>query len=560
MKKIILLALILTCTTTFAQEKVKETVSNSYDRNSISVVVVDRGDSADQIVYDAVRNIKYGDKFDKNYIATDRVRILKSRAEANLVTDINRTITSKSLGHQVVKYWYDSDNNGLMDGELIQSRGRFNVNDEDVMSAKSSKIGENALMDTGYALINSSYIMAIDCYNFTDGKDMFGDPNKSVSMRVCLYKVDFPEELQNSFYESCWIDEETSKSEIPAKKSAFSKMTFRVVPVTSTTATGSATVKDGGVSAAIANAYGSAIKNLEGLVSSWEVITAVKEVRPIRAKIGTKEGLKNTDRYAAYEYKERKSHGETIRYSKKMGYLRATKVASNTANATGESPSSEFYQISRIKNIQAGQLLKQSNDLGMGVMAGYSIGGMSQYNLDMDYLARMNTKGVSHYGLLDFGYDIMTGSDFNDPIIRQVCGDMFDAGISFINVGLGYGLGVRLTRFVELMPLIMVGGDYLLMNGEMVDLDESDEESDEESEEEILDKIAFFGKAGLKVNITVAYPLQIVAGASYSLIVSEGDFYKAANDLFEVCEGYNLGNVKKRTGGLGFTLGIKYTF
>ncbi len=536
-----------------AQEKVEKNVSEDYNRNSISIVVVDRGDNFDNAVYNAVKkSIKYGDKFDKNNISTDRVLVQQSREIKPIVANIDKAICNKTIGHEIIKYWFDSDNDGMMDGKLVEHRGRFNANDEAVLSANNAKIGESALKDAGYELINNSYVAAIDCCN------ILGDVKSGyVTMTISVYKVDFPTDTQNQFYESCWIDASTPKSEIAARKEAFSKISISLTPITSATATASA-ASDGSEGTSVNKAFAATIQKLENQIADWKVVTAIKSTHPIKAKIGTKEGLRNTQRYAAYETVVRNVGGEKRILSRKMGYVRATKVVDNNAYATGKSPMSEFYQISRVANVKPGQLLQQSNDLGLGIMAGYSIGGLSRYEVNLDYLAKMNTSGVSHYGLLDIGYDLMPGKDFDDDVIKLACGDLFDNGVSFINASVGYGLGLRLTRFVELVPSISAGVDYMMLNSEMIDLDTDESSSSSDSED--TKEWAYFGKLGVKANFTVAYPLQLVVGASYSLIVSEESTYSAYNDIFEACEDAECGNVKRRTGGLALTLGIKLTF
>ena len=52
-----------------AQTKVKEVVTDSYNRNSLSVVVVQRGDNYDGTVLTTVRGEGIAEKFDANDVS-----------------------------------------------------------------------------------------------------------------------------------------------------------------------------------------------------------------------------------------------------------------------------------------------------------------------------------------------------------------------------------------------------------------------------------------------------------------------------------------------------------
>lgn len=120
-----------------------------------------------------------------------------------------------------------------------------------------------------------------------------------------------------------------------------------------------------------------------------------------------------------------------------------------------------------------------------------------------------------------------------------------DGGISYINFGIGYGFGIRPIRHVELMPFIMGGGDYMMNHNDLPD--------DEETEDSFSKKIAWYGNAGLRVNFNVKYPLQLFIQADYTLLIEEGSYYKAFNDLLKVGD---LGHKNS----FGIMAGVKWTF
>ena len=107
------------------------------------------------------------------------------------------------------------------------------------------------------------------------------------------------------------------------------------------------------------NAFADAMFKLEKMIPGWQVGVAVISVKPIKAKVGRKEGLSNGSRFRAYSYEEDRD-GNLL--SRKRGYLRAAEVSDNRQFATGRTEPSTFYQISGVRNIEEGWILKEKKD------------------------------------------------------------------------------------------------------------------------------------------------------------------------------------------------------
>ncbi|MFR9513617.1 MAG: hypothetical protein SNH94_01775 [Rikenellaceae bacterium] len=567
MKKIVLSGVALCFALTLSAQNQAETsdvVTSNYDRNSISIIVVDRGDKLDDLVSKAVFGINTGEKFDKNTIDTRHFSVDSVRTSKVAPQAINNCINASKIGNEIVKFWFTADNSGMMTGSIVEQRGRYNADDQDVKNANAAQLGEAALMDAGYDLINNSYVIVMDCCNFEEGitekkqlkegslteMETIKVPNISATSTLMVYKINFPEDQTNEFYDKCWIDSDTPKGEIAARKAAFNAMPISIVPVSSATSTNKVEYekkddkgqKDAALCKAIEGSYFGCIYTLEKNIEAWKVKVPVFKVKPISAKIGTKEGLKNTNRYMAYETVRKKVGDEDVDVSVKRGYVRATKVANNSANADGESPLSEFYQISHVANIKPNQVLKQANDLGMGVAVAYNTSPMASLNVTIDYLMSMKTSGASTYAIVDLGYDTLTAATMAENGCEGT-GALSD-GFTYMDAGIGVGYGIRASRSFEVVPMAIVGGDYMQATSLV---------GEEEDDDAMMDKIAWYGKVGVKLNVNVAYPLQIVAGVDYSMIVSEGDVYKYYNDQLK---SYNVG----REGGLGISVGLRYIF
>ena len=549
MKKLFTSLALCGCLVVSAQEKVRENVQDDYKRNSLSIIVVDRGDNYDDTVFEAVRSINLGDKFDLNLIPTNRITISGNRANTVGGIEVGKAVNASDLGKEILSYWFDRQADGTMNAKRLEQRGNYNADDQDVLNARAAKVGPESLGDVGYALINGSYVMILDYSGITSSKNDKQEVSWSVTTNAYVYQIDYSQDIEAQVIEA-WIYEDDTPEVIAQKNEAYDKILVGMSPKATVSYTTSAKEADGGVRAAIVEGYGETLLRLENQIPAWNVTTAIAKRNPLRAKIGTKEGVKNRMRFRAYLVKGDKNGNP---YTVPKGYIRATTVADNRGMATGQSTKfTEFYQISGGK-IDEGMTIKQKNDLGMGVSLGYKIGGLAPYNLTVDYLASINTKGFSHYGLLNIGYDMFSGSKIGDKVGQYLPAGsltgLTDGGISYINFGIGYGFGIRPIRHVELMPFIMGGGDYMMNHNDFLD-----ENAGEETEDSFMDKVAWYGNAGLRVNFNVKYPLQLFIQADYTLLfVKEGSYYEAFNELLKVGD---LGHKNS----FGIMAGVKWTF
>lgn len=539
-----------------AQTKVKSPVLDDYDRNSLSMIIVDRDDDLDSPLFDGVLACEYdmesSDKFDMNDIETLSIDFSGPRSATVSAADILAVLNEQNVGREVVGFWFHRQKDGSMDSSVVEERGNYNADDQAYINAQFGKLGVAALGDEGYKLLGRSYIIVLD-YTGVGSEVKDGKTTWTATTNATVFQVIYTPEIQAQVNDA-WIYEEDDAATREQKIAVWNGIHPELKWRASASYTASAEEGLGGLTAAVTTGYEGAVEKLEKLINEWNVTTAITDRRPLRAKIGKKEGLKNGKRFQAYKYKEdRDGNLKSI----PKGYLRATKIADNRDFAQGDTPKSEFYQISGGR-IEEGYTIKQKNDLAMGVTLGYKVGdGLAPYNLGLDFLAHINTNGTAHYGLLNIGVDVITGSDIHE---KYPGGDSATegSGVTYLNVGLGYGFGIRVIRHIELMPFIMAGGDYMMLNNEVME-SSSNEDEDEDS---FMKKVAWFGNAGLRINFNVKYPFQIFVQADYSMLISEGDTYKFYNDQWNADTTYGYGNDKKlgHDNGVGFMAGIKWTF
>lgn len=545
------IALLSALLTANAQEKVKEVVSDDYDRSGLTVIVVSRGDMYDENSLDFVNTLVIDNKFDANPIGTRSLFLKKDRTQPLTAAEADSLIRNSGVSKEILGYIYNRKEDGSMDDALIRYRGHYNADDQDVINAAAAKVGEQHLA-WGEGLVNSSYILLLDFFNIRRPVDeKTGEVSDSyiLDANAFVYKIDCGSDKLNEFYVTSWASATDTPERKAAAREAFDSLRLDVVPVASAKASSTSTSslaegpdayidvlagllsksldqeedKEGQVKEktsapvpeentvvkAQKNAFADAMFKLEKMIPGWQVGVAVISVKPIKAKVGRKEGLSNGSRFRAYSYEEDRD-GNLL--SRKRGYLRAAEVSDNRQFATGRTEPSTFYQISGVRNIEEGWILKEKKDIKLGVSANMRIGGLSalSVNATLDYLIHFSKLG-SAYAIVSAGLD---------PLVYAQSQVFKDAGenpvaISNFNLAVGAGYGFRAGRFVEVMPYVVVGTDYLKLDGDMIFEDLSDEENNKNA--------AFFLEPGLRVSFQVIYPFSICLKGGYDLLLNDID-------------------------------------
>ena len=290
-----------------AQAKVKEVVTSDYNRNSLSFIAVQRGDSYDADVVAAMKAFSPGEKFDINKIATETIAASRRRASTSQnstndsvipAEEITSAVRGKSLDKEILSYIFGRDSQGYMNDKLIRYRGNYDAKDQDVINARVSRVGIEALGDAGHGLVSHSYVVVVDPYRLEKKVSDKGKVTWYASTKGYAYKLSLTPEQLNDFYGRCWIYEDDDDATKAAKRKAFNAFPTQMEQVAVVSASGSAS----DTQKAIYNSLSDVVTKLENQLSDWEVAVTIASRKPLRAKIGTKEGLSNGDRYRAYSY------------------------------------------------------------------------------------------------------------------------------------------------------------------------------------------------------------------------------------------------------------------
>ena len=498
-----------------AQAKIKDVVTSDYNRNSLSLVSVTRGDSYDSNTKAAVLHFSPGAKFDENEIHTKSIRIRKDRKESAYRSEISEAVDATPFAREILASIFNRDSNGMMNDKTVRFRGNYDAKDQDVINSRAARVGEDALGDMGYSLVKGSYIVLLDFYDISSKTDKEGKVTWSTSANGYAYRIGLTDETLNDFFEECWIYDDDDQATRDAKLKAFQNLSIPMEYVASASSSSSAKNLESAASSCISGI----ITGLENAIPQWEVAVGIIATKPLRAKIGTKEGLTNGARYRSYSYSE--DDNGNLR-SVPRGYLRATTISSNTGMAIGETEPSEFYQISGLANIEEGWTIKQSNDIGIGVAPGLRVGapGTLLLSVDVDWLMDVKTNGIMQYALVDVGLDV--GNLNYTPFYFMI----------------GYGYAFHLTRMFELMPYAKAGMDHIGVS------------SSDSSESRFMRESSFMLEPGIRFSANVAYPLQVYAKAFYDLVFLQGDLYSYYNKYLS----------REHKSGIGLQAGVKWTF
>lgn len=484
-RKLLFAALLFGGVVSYAQEVSKVPAQETFDYNRCAISVISMGGGAFTQGIDSCEFMS--GKFDINKIPCTQIavvgneivgkkkQVLKEKAE-----EIRKELLAQNVGKQILNYWLQYDGN-VFNSSLLAKRTRYSKTDADVLNANVDKV--NTLNAADKKLIGNSYVVVL---SDNDGKSVDSYVFKAVLNDTVLTEV------WNN-----WLDKDASA----ANKSFYDNLKVDLEFVYAVNNTYESKGKKGSEKEIDPVAtLNSALDALERKIDKWQVTSTIFEVNPVAAKIGRKEGLRNSDRYRVFKVVEDESGN--LEY-KKVGFVRATKVFDNRTDAMGETDCSKFYKISG-KTMKEGMFLKEKKDLKMSVSVSGVLGGYNYAQVDIDYLLKtQNTLGLMYFTGISIGYHM--GDNIDDT----------DSEVAYIPFSLNGAVAIHPIRILEIMPNFGVGVDYC----ELLD-DTSSNNNNSDSK-----RIAYFAHGGVKVGWQVFYPVQLFVRADYSCKLSEGELY-----------------------------------
>ncbi|HMM11897.1 MAG TPA: hypothetical protein PKE03_07380 [Bacteroidales bacterium] len=385
-----------------------------YNRNALTVLMLDAGDVNAKPLMKLVDSIKIPDKFFDHQLSTkvlplpDGRRSLMMRDTAKKIfttASLERLLTTNRVPNEMVAKWFSRKPDGTFGVELLSERGLYNANDDAALVAAASKRGTAALMDLGMGLVDRSYLLVLDFPRLITMEQLYERDSTPAEQRIMngyvgtmnayVFKLDFGEQEAAAFFENLWVNSDSPDK--AARVKAFDSYDFKIKPVSVFTEELSATQLNPGqkfapkqqrtsaqlLQSMFDGGFNNVILRLEGAQDEFRVKAMIHDTKPIAIKIGRKEGLKFDQRYFVFE--NRQDHHGNV-YKSRRGVIRAMSVADNRNMATGETTPSYFYQIAGGKIDAEGMFAEQKNSSGFNLLLGYASGGLGGGYARMDIM------------------------------------------------------------------------------------------------------------------------------------------------------------------------------
>lgn len=519
-------------------------VTGRYDRTGYSFIVVETDTRYSNHLREWASRYRPIDKFDYNNIET---KFIPKSAFAKGGTIAN-IFTKEKVGQQIVSQLFNRKPNGEMDDKIVRERGLYNATATDEMDANAASLGQQAILqDKGYLLLDKTYIMALSFYDYnTVGSSV------QAKGACILYKLNLDNfTLNEEIFSKCWIYPEDDAATREKKNEYFKnlKFDFEIVTRVNVDIRSESTVDNKDYLNKLHNRiYQDLMYKLEMSHIDFTVQTPVLTRRPITARIGAKESVKNADRYDCYKLLMDKNNNVK---AKRTGILRATTIANNTED---NKAASEFIQVAGY-HVEEGYVLKQRNDHKMMLSPFYRSGALDGYGVNFDIMTHMKTNGSTGFGGIYASYssyDIAalnaenSNYDYPDPY--------YDGAWSAINVGIRIGYSRRFLRYFEAGLYGQIGLDMLAACYDDTDFDAPDDGDGAGA--------VYSQTIGASVKINIKYPLHLTIGVDYSNLSDSGS---SATDTESPVYHYNsMNSVLKDVGinreGVGYTIGLSYSF
>lgn len=310
-----------------------------YRRSSLYTMMINDTDRQHfGVIRDAFGNFELSEKFNDHNIGP--YLIDAEGGEKDQAEVITAYLNENGVARDLVAKWFNRNEKGEFDMNLVAERGSYNASDLDVMVANDSKRGNALLADAGEELIGNTFIIVND-YKYVNKEEvakkasgilnivsdvasiagydevaLIADATNLgasvmgkgyvVKTTSYLYRLVWNEEVAGEFYSKLWID---SRNYDPAKKEAFdTSELFKLKLVGSESAwadlQSTAFTKKSDedlIRIATVKATNKGISKLQRKFEEFRTKSPLLSGDPIAAKIGLKEGLEKGDKFEVLE-------------------------------------------------------------------------------------------------------------------------------------------------------------------------------------------------------------------------------------------------------------------
>ncbi|MDA3865728.1 MAG: hypothetical protein PF489_03140 [Salinivirgaceae bacterium] len=566
-KGIILGALIIAMITGMGQDR--KPVEEEYSRSAVTLMLLDyNGGKYRQQLRREFEKHGVPEKFDANSIGKKIIatNLAEGAGNADKIRTLISQLNQKRIGNAIIAKWFNRQEDGTMNMDIIHERGLYNAVDTDVRKAEASKRGRAMLMDMGLDLLSKTYIVVVDFDRIRSADDLkINDQHGWQSgLNVFLFRVKYNSDVQAELFNEMWIYNDDDSETKETKKAKFESFTFEVeyvatesnpIPLrrmqyNSDTQIGQFLPQKSNEELFVEfvdKGHQRAFFLLEQKYEDFRVKIPLYERRPLKAKVGKKEGLRVDHRYFVYEYIYNEKTNESE--PKRKGVVRAKKVVDNRKMATGESKASRFYQITGGK-LQKGMLLQQRMDWGIGLQGRFGIGEIGGVGLKASY----NTGTIIGIPQLKlYGYFANQNKSY------RINKDLQD--VNFLRLGGGLSKGYYFARRFSIEPFI--GGAMETGTASNLTYDDLNNlgvavPSESEGTDSFSASVIMFD-FGIDLGMHVTYWMKLMAGVEYHSCISNA-YDDDGNDIVFSGVGSEYDNIFDGRQGYTINLGLYLEF
>ena len=337
-----------------------------YRRSSLYTMMLDDNRRERyRVIKDAFGNAVLSEKFNDHNIGPYLIPAHGMSGEKDQTKLIEQYLNNKGVARDLVAKWFNRDENGNFNMNLIAERGQYNASEIDVKVAQSSVRGKAMLADAGRELIGNTFVIVYD-YKYTNKQEqakkrggfldivstaasiagMDDVANIAQGVRVAsdvmgkgyfvrttsyLYRLVWNDDVANEFYTYLWNDATDSD---PKRKELFDRSDlFKLEYVGSEKSRNNLqstifTSKSDNqlIEIATTRAVDKNIGKLQRTYEEFRVKTPLLSTDPIAAQIGTKEDIERGDKF---EVLEQILDEDGTTYYDKIGTIKVQKVWDN---------------------------------------------------------------------------------------------------------------------------------------------------------------------------------------------------------------------------------------
>jgi hypothetical protein len=249
---------------------------------------------------------------------------------------IDKFFETNDIAKRMVATWFNRDENGYFNMDLVAKRGQYNASEMQAGLAKATVRGQTLLADAGEELIGNTFVV-VSRFNYVSKEEIMGAAKRGLSLlqeyggqyaqiaakvgslaadvaskgyviqaSSYLYKLTWNDSIAGVFYQDYWID---STYTSPEKKVAFENsdlFKLELVGFDKAWADLQSTIftqksEDELIRIATVKAIDAVIAKLQKEHDVFKTKTPLYSVDPLAAKIGLKEGLEKGDKYEVLE-------------------------------------------------------------------------------------------------------------------------------------------------------------------------------------------------------------------------------------------------------------------